>query len=453
MSAASSTIRLVTTIPGPKSKEWMARRESAVPRGISGTVPVFAARAEGAIIEDIDGNRLLDFAGGIGCLNAGHRAPGVVAALAAQLERYLHTCFMVTPYEGYVRLAEVLNERTPGDFAKKTFFLNSGAEAVENAIKIARCFTGRQAVIAFEDGFHGRTQLALSLTSKTTPYKAGFGPFAPEVYRMPYAYCYRCPYNLAQPSCNTACAAKLEDVFLRHVEAKAVAAIIVEPVLGEGGFVVPPPEFLPGICEIARRHGILVIADEVQTGFGRTGALFACERFGIVPDLIVTAKSIGAGMPIAAVTGRAEIMDAPVAGGLGGTFGGHPLSCAAALAAFDFFDKQDLTSRANRVGQIFLDATRNWIDRFPLAGDIRSLGGMCAVELVEDRATRKPAKTATQELLSFCHQRGLVVISAGTYGNVVRMLVPLVATDEQVEEGLRIIEEGLVSLHARATNA
>jgi 4-aminobutyrate aminotransferase/(S)-3-amino-2-methylpropionate transaminase len=431
----------------------MERREKAVPRGISGTVPVFVARAEGAIIEDIDGNCLLDFAGGIACLNTGHRAPEVVGAIGEQLERYLHTCFMVTPYEGYVRLAEILNRRTPGDFEKKTFFVNSGAEAVENAIKIARCYTGRQAVIAFEDAFHGRTQLALSLTSKTAPYKSGFGPFAPEVYRVPYAYCYRCAYNATYPSCDLACAARLEDVFIRHVEARAVAAIIVEPVLGEGGFVIPPDGFLREIATIARRHDIIVIADEVQTGFGRTGSLFASERFGLVPDLIVTAKSIGGGMPIAAVTGRAEIMDTPMAGGLGGTFGGHPLSCAAALAAFEVFDKEDLAGRARHIGDIFVEATRTWKDRFPRIGDVRSLGGMCALELVEDRSTKKPAKTATQDLLRFCHERGLVIIAAGTYGNVVRMLVPLVATDEQVNEGLRIVEEGLEWLHDRQPTA
>jgi len=441
--ATESTIRLVTSIPGPRSREWLERSRANLPRGIATLLPVFVRGAEGAMIEDIDGNRFLDFAGGIGCQNAGHRPPAVVEAIHRQADEFLHTCFMVTPYEGYVRLAEMLNRRTPGDFAKKTFFLNSGAEAIENAVKIARSYTRRGGIIAFEDGFHGRTLLTLSLTSKTRPYKAGFGPFAPEVYRMPYAYCYRCAYHLQYPECGVECARQLEN----QVEADAVAAVIFEPVLGEGGFVAPPPEWFETIAAICRRHGVLIIADEVQTGFCRTGPLFACERFGLTPDLIVTAKSLTGGTPLAAVTGRAEIMDAPGPGGLGGTFGGNPVSCAAALAAWQTLDDLDLPHRAEHLGEIFERRTRHWKERFAMVGDIRGVGAMRAIELVRDRATREPAADAARQAIAACHRHGLVILTAGTFGNVIRILVPLVATDAQMEEGLGVLEEALTEIH------
>src|SRR5271165_233744 len=347
------TIQLRTAIPGPKSQELMRRRQAAVPRGVGHATPIFAARGEGAILEDVDGNRFLDFAGGIGVQNVGHRAPSVVAAIRQQLDAFIHTCFSVAPYEKYIALAEKLNTLTPGGFAKKTILLNSGAEAIENAVKIARAYTHRPAIICFEDAYHGRTMLTMSLTSKTHPYKAGFAPFATDIYRIPYAYCYRCSYSLQYPSCGVFCAHHLEDTFKRVVAAEAVAAVVAEPVLGEGGFVTPPPEFFKVLQEICRRHGILFIADEVQTGFGRTGALFACERYGIAPDLLVTAKSLGGGLQLSAVTGRAEVMDAPVVGGLGGTFGGNPLACAAALAVLDQFEDGDLLARANELGERF----------------------------------------------------------------------------------------------------
>lgn len=443
MTPSTSSIRLVTAIPGPKSQEWMKRRESAIARGIGIVLPVFVQRAEGAVIEDIDGNQFLNFASGISCLNTGHRAPAVVEAIHDQTDRFLHTCFMVTPYESYVRVAEILNERTPGRFPKKTIFVNSGAEAIENAVKIARSYSKRTGIVAFEDGFHGRTLLTMTLTSKTNPYKAGFGPFAPEVYRMPYAYCYRCAYNLTYPDCHVECARQLENVFIRQVESGSVAAVLFEPVLGEGGFVVPPAEWFGKIAEVCRKHGVLIIADEVQTGFARTGPVFACERFGLEPDLIATAKSLSGGMPLAAVTGRAEIMDAPQVGGLGGTFGGHPVACAAALAVWEMLDKERLTERAENFGRIFTQFTRNWKDRFPLVGDIRGIGAMQAIELVRDRQTKEPANTETKAVLANCHQRGLLILSAGTYGNVIRLLAPLVATNEQIEEGLGILEEAL----------
>ncbi|MCI0387399.1 MAG: 4-aminobutyrate--2-oxoglutarate transaminase [Acidobacteria bacterium] len=435
-----SQIRLVTDIPGPKSREHFAKLDAQTPRGLSRITRVFIERAEGAFVEDVDGNRYLDFAGGIGCVNTGHRPAEVVEASAAQLNRFLHNCFMVTPYESYLRLAEILNQHTPGDFAKKTFFVNSGAEAVENAIKIARSYTGRPGVIAFEDGFHGRTLLALTLTSKTS-YKTGFAPFAPEVYRIPYAYCYRCSYNLTYPDCRLYCANQLEDVFIRYVEAESIAAVIFEPVPGEGGFIVPPRDFLERITEICRRRGILIIADEVQTGFARTGTMFACEQFGIEPDLIVTGKSIAAGLPLAGITGRAEIMDAPASGALGGTFGGNPVACEAAIAAWELLTKLDLPGRAREIGQLFKAYTRDWPERIPLIGEVRGLGAMCAIELVRDRASREPAKDETLAILHACLQRGLILISAGTYGNVIRFHLPLVATDEQIKVGLNILEE------------
>jgi len=424
-----------------------------VPRGAYNITPLFVARAEGAVIEDVDGNRLIDFAGGIGCLNAGHRAPRVVAALHAQLDRFLHTCFHVTPYESYVKLAERLNALTPGKFPKKTMFVNSGAEAVENAVKIARCSTQRPAVICFEDAFHGRTLLTMSLTSKIQPYKSGFGPFVSDVYRVPYAYCYRCAYSLEYPSCEIFCAHHLDDTFKRVVDAESVAAVVVEPVLGEGGFVAPPREFFEILQQVCRRHGIVFIADEVQTGFGRTGALFACERYGIEPDILVSAKSLGGGLPLGAVTGRAEIMDSPGVGGLGGTFGGNPMACEAALAALETFEAEDLASRANQLGERFAQRARQWQERWPLVGDVRGMGAMRAIELVRSRASREPAEEETKQIVRYCYQHGLVVLSAGTYGNVIRLLVPLVITDEQFEEGLQVLEAALAQVCERRHGA
>jgi 4-aminobutyrate aminotransferase / (S)-3-amino-2-methylpropionate transaminase / 5-aminovalerate transaminase len=452
-----ATIQLHTEIPGPRSRMWMQRRETAVPRAVYNVAPVFIARADGAVLEDVDGNRFIDFAGGLGCLNVGHRAPGIIAALRAQLDRHLHACFHVTPYEGYVRLAERLNALTPGEFPKKTLLVNSGAEAVENAIKIARAFTRRPSVICFEDAFHGRTLLTLSLTSKTHPYKSGFEPFVGDVYRIPYAYCYRCAYSLKYPSCQIACAHHLEDAFKRVVAAESVAAVIVEPVLGEGGFVAPPPEFLPVLQDICRRQGILFIADEVQTGFGRTGSLFACHRYGIEPDLMVMAKSLGGGLALAAVTGRAEIMDTPVAGALGGTFGGNPLACEAALAVLEMFDPEggdsgkagghvDLAARARALGERFRSHALRCQARWSLIGDVRGLGAMQAIELVKSSESREPAEEETRQVVRYCFEHGLIVLSAGSYGNVIRLLAPLIITDEQFGEGLTVLEAALGSV-------
>jgi 4-aminobutyrate aminotransferase/(S)-3-amino-2-methylpropionate transaminase len=420
----------------------MARRESAIPRGLSHATPLFAAKAEGAVIEDVDGNRFLDFAGGIGCINVGHRATRVMQAIRGQLEKYLHLCFMVTPYESYVALAEKLNALAPGKFAKKTLILNTGAEAVENAVKIARSFTKRPALICFEDAFHGRTLLTMSLTSKTHPYKAGFGPFAGEIYRIPYAY----PYRAGNRATAESFAHNLEDAFQRVVAPESVAAVVAEPVLGEGGFVVPPRNCFRLICDICRKHGIVFIADEVQSGIGRTGKWFASEHFDIEPDLITTAKSLGGGLPIAAVTGRAEIMDAPGIGGLGSTFAGNPISCVAALAAIETIEKEGLLERSVAIGKRFEERALDWQKKWALVGDVRGLGGMCAVELVRNPQTLEPADTEAKEVARYCWEHGLLIILAGTYNNVVRLLVPLVIRDKQLDEALSVLEAALASV-------
>jgi 4-aminobutyrate aminotransferase/(S)-3-amino-2-methylpropionate transaminase len=420
----------------------MARREAAVPRGPYNSTPIFMASAEGATLEDVDGNRYLDFAGGIGCLNVGHRSPRVMSALRDQLEKHLHLCFAVTPYESYIALAEKLNALTPGTGPKKTIIVNTGAEAVENAVKIARAYTKRPAVICFEDAFHGRTLLTMTLTSKTHPYKAGFQPFASDVYRIPFAYSYRGEKGATAETF----AHHLEDAFKRSVAPESVAAVIAEPVLGEGGFIVPPKDYFALLQKICRQHGILFIADEVQSGFARTGKWFASEHFGIEPDLIAMAKSLGGGMPIAAVTGRADIMDAPGVGSLGGTFCGHPLSCAAALAVIETIEKENLLNRSLGIGRRFEDRARAWQKKWPLVGEVRGLGGMCAMELVRDGATREPADTETKQVAKFCYEHGLITITAGTFNNVIRILVPLTVTDEQFDEGLGVIEAALASV-------
>jgi 4-aminobutyrate aminotransferase/(S)-3-amino-2-methylpropionate transaminase len=441
-----STIQLCTPIPGPRSRDLMRRRDAAVVRAAFHATPVFVAQAEGAVIEDVDGNRFLDFAGGIGCLNTGHRAPRVVEAIRRQLDRFLHTSFNVLPYESYIALAERLNAITPGSFAKKTVLVNSGAEAVENAIKIARAYTRRPAILAFEDAFHGRTYMAMAATSKTHPYKAGFEPFPGDVYRVPFAYCYRCSYSLQYPSCEIHCARHIEDAFKRVVAAESIAAVIVEPVMGEGGFITPPLEFFPLLTEICRKHGILLIADEVQSGFARTGAMFACERLGLEPDLITMAKSLSGGLPLAAVTGRAEIMDAPGPGALGGTFGGNPAACEAALAVLETIGAENLCARANHLGDRFRRRAAQWQSRWERLGEVRGLGAMQALELVRSRITREPADEETKLVSQYCYEHGLITITAGSYGNVIRLLMPLVVTDPQMDEALDVLESALAAV-------
>ena len=441
-----STIQLRTPVPGPRSQALMKRRDAAVVRAAYHATPVFVAKAEGAVIEDVDGNRIIDFAGGIGCLNTGHRAPAVVDAVRRQVDRFLHTSFNVLPYESYIAICEKLNAIAPGKGPKKTLLVSTGAEATENAVKIARAYTRRPAIIAFEDAFHGRTYMAMAMTSKTHPYKAGFEPFPAEVYRIPYAYCYRCSYSLKYPSCEMFCAKHIEDTFKRMVSAESVAAVIVEPILGEGGFVTPPPEFFPTLTEICRRHGILVIADEVQTGFARTGAMFSCERLGLDPDLVAMAKSMTGGLPMGAVTGRADIMDVSAPGQLGGTFGGNPLACEAALAVLDTIEKENLCARANVLGDRFRKRAAKWQAKWELIGDVRGLGAMQALELVRSKATREPADEETKQVSQYCYEHGLVLITAGSYGNVIRLLMPLVVTDAQMDEAMDVLESGLAAV-------
>jgi 4-aminobutyrate aminotransferase/(S)-3-amino-2-methylpropionate transaminase len=446
-----ASIQIRTAIPGPLSQALMQRRQQAVARGVFHATPIFAARAEGAIVEDVDGNRYIDLAGGIGCSNVGHRAAPVLKRVQAQLERYLHTCFSVAPYEPYIALAERLNQLVPGKFPKKTFLANSGAEAVENAIKIARAYTKRPAIICFDDAFHGRTMMAMTLTSKTHPYKAGFEPFMSDVYRIPYAYCYRCSYGLKYPGCELSCARALEDVFKRVVAAESVAAVIAEPILGEGGFMAPPPGFFETLTTICRKHGILFIADEVQTGIARTGTMFACEQFGVEPDLLIAAKSLGGGLPIASVTGRAEVMDAPGVGGIGGTFGGNPVACEAALAVLQMVEDEQLCGRASQIGDRFLARAEKWQIKFPIVGTIHGMGAMRAMELVRSKETLQPADKETQQVVKYCYEHGVITISAGTYGNVIRLLMPLVISDEQFDEAMNVLEAALQSVTAGYT--
>lgn len=435
-----AAIRKVTEIPGPQSLAIMARRAVAVPRGVFHSTPIVVASGRGATVEDVDGNRYLDFAGGIGTLNVGYSAPAVVHAIRAQLERFTHTCFSVAAYESYISVAERLARLTPGRFAKKTLLVNTGAEAVENAVKIARYATGRPGIICFEDAFHGRTLLTLSLTSKVHPYKAGFGPMVSDVVRAPFAYCYRCARNLKYPECGVGCIDVLEDRFRRYADPATIAALIVEPVLGEGGFVVPPREYLPKVAELCRRYGILLIADEIQTGFGRTGRMFASEHFGLEPDLLVTAKSLAGGLPLAAVVGRAELMDGPGVGSLGGTFAGNPLACAAAEAVLDMFERDGLLERAEQIGAQIESRARRWAAGLQIIGEVRRLGAMVGIELVRDRQSKEPAAEETNAMVRFAAERGVLLIAAGTFGNVIRILVPLVVSTEELDEGLDVLE-------------
>ncbi|MDX2851780.1 4-aminobutyrate--2-oxoglutarate transaminase [Actinacidiphila glaucinigra] len=435
--------RLVTPIPGPKSQELLARKTAAVPSGVGVTLPVFVTRAGGGVLQDVDGNSLIDFGSGIAVTSVGNSAEAVVRRASAQLADFTHTCFMVTPYEGYVEVAEALNELTPGDHEKRTALFNSGAEAVENAVKIARAYTKRQAVVVFDHGYHGRTNLTMALTAKNMPYKHSFGPFAPEVYRMPLAYPYRWltgPENCAQEA-----AAQAIDMITKQVGAENVAAIVIEPIQGEGGFIEPAKGFLPKLAEFARENGIVFVADEIQTGFCRTGQWFACEDEGIVPDLITTAKGIAGGLPLAAVTGRAEIMDAAHAGGLGGTYGGNPVACAGALGAIETMKEQDLNAKARRIGEIMLGRLRGMQEKFEIIGEVRGRGAMIAIELVEP-GSKTPNAAATAAVAKACHAEGLVVLTCGTYGNVLRFLPPLVIGEDLLNEGLDIIEGALARL-------
>lgn len=426
---------LVTEIPGPRSLELGVRRAAALPRGVGVTLPVFIASATAGVVEDVDGNRLIDFGSGISVTNVGNSAPKVVDAVTEQVKRFTHTCFQVTPYEGYLEVCEKLNELTPGSHDKKSFLVNSGAEAVENTVKIARYATGRSAVVSFDHGFHGRTLMGMTLTGKAMPYKHGFGPFAPEVYRAAYSYPFRKTGDLGDTI----------KLLQSTVGADSIACVVVEPIAGEGGFIVPEPGWLSGLYEWCKANGIVFIADEVQTGFGRTGTWFACEHEDVIPDLVSTAKSLGGGLPIGGITGRAEIMDAVHQGGLGGTFGGNPLSCAAALATIDTIESEGLLERSTRIGKVMLDQLESLRESHPVIGDVRGRGSMVAMELVGEDGI-SPNQPATAQIASACHKAGLLVLTAGTYSNVIRLLAPLTIPDEYLETGLEILGKAVASV-------
>ena len=434
--------KVVTEIPGPKSREWFERRSAAVPQGVFNTHPIVTARASGAIIEDVDGNRLLDLATGISVLNVGHTSPEVVAAAQRQLELDTHSCFHVTANEPYIELAERLNALAPGDAPKKTMFANSGAEAVENAVKIARKATGRQAVVTFDHAFHGRTLLAMSLTAKVMPYKQGMGPFAPEIYRLPFAYPYRWPGG-ADRCAEEALAYAREEIH-KHIGDDNVAAIILEPIQGEGGFIVPAAGFVAGLAAYAAEHDIVFIADEIQSGMGRAGRWFAIEDEGVVPDLITSAKSLGGGLPISAVTGRADLMDAVHVGGLGGTYGGNPVAAAAALAVLDQIEREELLERSRTLGAKVLERLTEMQERHEVIGDVRGRGMMTAIELVADRSTKEPLDGATgTAIVRRCLEDGVVILKAGTFDNVIRLLPPLTIDEGLLAEGLGILDEAI----------
>jgi 4-aminobutyrate aminotransferase/(S)-3-amino-2-methylpropionate transaminase len=421
-------------------------RANVMAKGYASGTATYVDRAQGALLWDVDGREYIDFAGGIAVMNVGHSHPKVVAAIQDQAAKFTHTCFMVLPYAPAVELAERLGPLVPGDFEKAAMFVNSGAEAVENAVKVARYASGRPAIICFENAFHGRTLLGMSLTSKVKPYKFGFGPFAPEIYRMPFAYCYRCPFGLQYPGCDTACADHLKSFLVSHVAPEATAAVIVEPIQGEGGFITPPPEYFPKLKRICDDNGILLIADEIQTGMGRTGRMFAMEHWGVAADITTVAKSLAAGMPLSAVVGRKDLMDSVHASGVGGTYGGNPLSCRAALAVLDIFETEDLLAKARTLGEKLRQRFDQFQAEFDIIGDVRGIGPMLALELVEDRTTKVPAGDAAKKLVAYCHAQGLILLACGGYGNVIRVLMPLVITDEQLEKGLSIMADGLATL-------
>ena len=432
--------KLLTSIPGPKSQEVIKRRAEAVSASLGMAIPVVVEKAGGGVIVDIDGNSIIDMGAGIAVVNVGNSADRVVKNVKEQVEAFTHTCFMIAPYLGYIQVCEALNRLTPGDHKKKSALFNSGAEAVENAVKIARNFTKRQAVVVFEHGYHGRTNLTMAMTAKNMPYKDGFGPFTPEVYRMPMSYPYRCD------SCSGACQESVLDTVLHKIEkeigAKNVACIVIEPILGEGGFIVPCKGFLPGLVKFTEENGILFVADEVQTGFARTGQMFACEDESIVPDLIVTAKGIAGGLPLAAVTGRADVMDSIHPSGLGGTFGGSPIACAAALGAIATIEEENLVERANELGLIMRQSLEAMKKKYPIIGDVRGRGAMQAIELVIP-GSKDPNPAALTSVIKYCQQNGVLILSAGTYSNVIRLLPPLVMPEHLLKEALEVLEAGL----------
>ena len=431
--------KVLTEIPGPKSQELVRRRGEAVSAGLGMAVPVVIEKAGGGVVIDVDGNSIIDMGAGIAVVNVGNSADRVVKNVQAQVEAFTHTCFMIAPYEGYIEVCEKLNALTPGNFKKKSALFNSGAEALENAVKIARHYTKRQAVVVFEHGYHGRTNLTMAMTAKNMPYKEGFGPFTPEIYRMPMAYPFRSEIPVEHV---------LEEVIHKiekEIGGKNVAAIVIEPIQGEGGFIVPPKGFLPGLAKYAKENGALFIADEVQTGFARTGVMFACEDENIEPDLITTAKGIAGGLPLAAVTGRAEVMDEIHPSGLGGTYGGNPIACAAALGAIETIQSQNLIARANEIGKIMVDALKAIQAKYPAIGEVRGRGAMIAIELVVP-GSKDPNGELLGKLVKYAQQKGVLFLTAGAYGNVLRFLPPLVIGDELVKDAMAVLDEAFANV-------
>ncbi|MBW1649521.1 MAG: 4-aminobutyrate--2-oxoglutarate transaminase [Deltaproteobacteria bacterium] len=423
-------------------------REQYLAKGIISASERYISSAKGSLLTDSQGKEYIDFAGGIAVMNIGHSHPKVVEALKKQAEKFTHTCFMVNPYQSAIKLAEKLCAATPGNFAKSAFFANSGAEAVENAIKIARYYTKKKGIIAFENAFHGRTLLAMTLTGKVKPYKYGFGPFAPEIYKIPYAYCYRCPFNLKYPECDIYCAENLKDFFIKGIDPENTAAVIVEPIQGEGGFITPPKEYFQKIKKICEENNILFIADEIQTGIGRTGKMFAMQHYNVIPDITLTAKSLAAGMPLSAIVGKKEIINSVHPAGIGGTYNANPLSCEAALAVFDIIETENILQQAKALGENLKSHLENLKAEYQIIGDVRGIGAMIAMELVKDRKKKTPAQEEAKALTKYCLDKGLILLSCGVYGNVIRFLMPLTIPERLLSKGLEIIKEGLSELRA-----
>ena len=442
-------ISLKTAIPGPNSLAIINRRKNAMPAGLAKSTEVAIAHAEGGVVTDVDGNVLLDFAGGIGMMNIGHSNKQVVDAMKAQLDKYIHICSLVATPEPYVELAELLNALTPGDFPKKTLLANSGSEAVENAVNIARYYTKRSAVICFEGGYHGRTLLTLSLTSKYALFKKGFGPYVSDVVRLPAPNMYRKPVEFTDEAYVNYCIQQFETAMIAQIDPDSVAAIIIEPVQGEGGFIPMPKAFLQKLRAVADAHGIVLIFDEIQCGASRTGKLFACEHFDVVPDIICMAKSIGAGMPISAITGRATIIDAPHLGGVGGTYGGNPLACVAAIEAMKILSSTEFLARVNHVGNLIASTLNAWKTKYQFIGDTRGLGAMQLIEFVKDRTTKEPDVEIAMEIIKEAVSNGIILIRAGLYSNCIRLLPPVVMTDEQLAEGLLVLENAIRKAHEK----
>ncbi len=443
-----ATIQLLTEIPGPKSKALLERRSKALPAGLAKSTEFCVAKAEGAVVTDVDGNTLLDFAGGIGMMNIGHSNATVINAVKEQLDKYTHTCTLVTTIEPYIELAELLNGLTPGNFPKKTLLANSGSEAVENAVNTAKYYTKRNAVLCFEGAYHGRTLLTLSLTSKYALFKKGMGSFVSDIYRIPAPNVYRRPDGMTEEAYVDHCIAQFDTAMIAQVSPDALAAIIIEPVLGEGGFITMPKKFLEKIRKVCDDNGIVMIADEIQCGAARTGKFFAIEHSGVVPDVICMAKSIGAGMPISAITGRAEILDAPHLGGVGGTYGGSPVACVAAIETIKILNSGAFKKRVNEVGEIMRHAMDKWQEKYKIVGDTRGPGAMRLVEFVKDRQTKEPDMDTAMAVIKDAISRGLVLIRAGLFSNCIRLLPPVVITDDQLREGLDILEQGIAKANA-----